>query len=219
LDGFAIGAQVALLWQHNANPSYKLASIPRYDDIVRTAVWAGSARAAGRWLAGDGGVLKIARRILEVGVAGSPVIGRRRGRSQHYCGGLDCGLLWWRSGNKKRTQNVSEYMLVLALCLVADFAFRTLRLPIFPFQRFPLLRIYIVHVQETFRLVWCSPRQQVNAPTCQLADCKLNSPICQSGNEPLWKRNTISKLPISFLFHHTVVWLGYSVYCVCCLFA
>ena len=25
---------------------------------------------------------------------------------------------WWRSGNKKRTQNVSEYMLVLALCLV-----------------------------------------------------------------------------------------------------
>jgi len=32
-----------------------------------------------------GGVLKIARRIWEVGVAGSPVIGRRRGgRSQHY---------------------------------------------------------------------------------------------------------------------------------------
>jgi len=26
-----------LLWQHNANPSYKLASIQRYDDIVRTA--------------------------------------------------------------------------------------------------------------------------------------------------------------------------------------
>jgi len=25
---------------------------------------------------------------------------------------------WWRSGNKKRTQNVSEYMLVLAVCLV-----------------------------------------------------------------------------------------------------
>jgi len=24
----------------------------------------------------------------------------------------------WRSSNKKRTQNVSEYMLVLALCLV-----------------------------------------------------------------------------------------------------
>ena len=48
LGGFAIGAQVALLWQHNVNPSYKLASIPRYDDIVRTAGWAGSARAAGR---------------------------------------------------------------------------------------------------------------------------------------------------------------------------
>jgi len=48
LGGFAIGARVALLWQHNANPSYKLASIPRYDVIVRTAGWAGSARAAVR---------------------------------------------------------------------------------------------------------------------------------------------------------------------------
>jgi len=28
------------------------------------------------------------------------------------------GFHWWHSGNKKRTQNVSEYMLVLALCLV-----------------------------------------------------------------------------------------------------
>ena len=41
MGGFAIGVRVALLWQHNANPSYKLASIPRYDDIVRTAGWAG----------------------------------------------------------------------------------------------------------------------------------------------------------------------------------
>jgi len=31
------------------------------------------------------------------------------------------GFLCWRSGNKKRTQNVSEYMLVLALCLVIVF--------------------------------------------------------------------------------------------------
>ena len=37
-----------MLWQHNANPSYKLASIPRYDDIVQTAGWAGSARVADR---------------------------------------------------------------------------------------------------------------------------------------------------------------------------
>jgi len=65
LGGFAIRARVALLWQHNANPGYKLASIPRYDDIVRTAGWAESARTA--------------RHIWEVGVAGSPVIGRRRG--------------------------------------------------------------------------------------------------------------------------------------------
>ena len=28
------------------------------------------------------------------------------------------GFHWWRSGNKKRTRNVSEYMLLLALCLV-----------------------------------------------------------------------------------------------------
>jgi len=73
-------------------------------------------------LAGDwrvtGGVLTIARRIWEVGVAGWPVTGRRRGRSQRYCGGLDCGFYWWRSGDTTRTQNVSVYMLVLALCLV-----------------------------------------------------------------------------------------------------
>jgi len=49
--GFAIGARVALLWQHNVNPNYKRASIPRYDDIVRTAA-AGRglrARLAGDW--------------------------------------------------------------------------------------------------------------------------------------------------------------------------
>jgi len=28
------------------------------------------------------------------------------------------GFHWWRSGNITRTQNVSKYMLVLALCLV-----------------------------------------------------------------------------------------------------
>jgi len=29
------------------------------------------------------------------------------------------GFQWWRSGDIRRTQNVSEYMLVLALCLVS----------------------------------------------------------------------------------------------------
>jgi len=52
-----------------------------------------------------GDVLKIARRIWEVGVAGWPVSGRRRERSQHYCGGLDCGLpmmaLWRHNANAK----------------------------------------------------------------------------------------------------------------------
>jgi len=33
--------------------------------------------------------------------------------------GWTAGFHWWRSGNITRTQNVSEYMLVLALCLVA----------------------------------------------------------------------------------------------------
>jgi len=28
------------------------------------------------------------------------------------------GFQWWSSGDIRRTQNVSEYMLVLALCLV-----------------------------------------------------------------------------------------------------
>jgi len=60
-------------------------------------------------LAGDwrvtAGVLKIVRRIREVGVAGSPVIGRRRGRSKHNCGGLDYGLplaaFWQQKANAK----------------------------------------------------------------------------------------------------------------------
>ena len=57
----------------------KLASILRYDDIVRTAGWAGSARVAGRRPAGDGGTPKTARRIREAGAAGPPATGRRRG--------------------------------------------------------------------------------------------------------------------------------------------
>ena len=114
LGGFAIGARVALLWQHDANPSYKLASIPRYDDIVRTldgvcvrcwsvtGGWQGRSQncapymASGRgWLAVDGGVLNIT------------------------AAAWTAGFQWWRSGNITRTQNVSEYMLVLALCLVS----------------------------------------------------------------------------------------------------
>ena len=113
LGGFAIGARVALLWQHNANPSYKLASIPRYDDIVRTAGWAGSARAAGRRPAGDGG-------RPQNRAAGPPPTGVVLNITAAV---LTAGFHWWRSGNKKRTQNVSEYMLVLALCLVKSICF------------------------------------------------------------------------------------------------
>jgi len=71
-----------------------------------------------------GAVLKIARHIWEVGVASSPVIGRRWGGGvlNITAAAWTVGFLWWRSGNKKRMENVSEYMLVLALCLV-DLAF------------------------------------------------------------------------------------------------
>jgi len=70
LGRFAIGARVALLWQH-ANPSYKLASIPRYGDSANTrrglrVLLAGDGGAFSKlrgWLAGDwplmGGVLNI----------------------------------------------------------------------------------------------------------------------------------------------------------------
>ena len=73
-------------------------------------------------LAGDWrvtvGVLKIARRIWEVGVAGWPVTGRRRGAFSTLLRGP--GLRASTGGvlATTRTQNVSEYMLVLALCLV-----------------------------------------------------------------------------------------------------
>jgi len=94
LGGFAIGARVALLWQHNANPSYKLVSILRYDDIVRTlggvcarcwpvtgafsklrAIYEKCARLAGRDLPSTGGVLNIT------------------------AAAWNAGFHWWRSGN------------------------------------------------------------------------------------------------------------------------
>jgi len=96
--------------------------MPRYDNIVRTAGWAGSARAADRWLADDG----------ERSQNCAPYMGSGRGwlaGDWPSTGGVlnitaaawTSGFLWWRSGNKKRTQNVSEYMLVLALCLVIHY--------------------------------------------------------------------------------------------------
>jgi len=57
-----------------------------------------------------------ARRIWEVGAAGWPVTG---GVVNITAAAWTPGFQWWRSGNITRTQNVSEYMLVLALCLVS----------------------------------------------------------------------------------------------------
>ena len=90
MGGFAIGAGVALLWQHNANPSSKLASIPRYDGIVRTAGWAGSARVAGGRRSGD--APKTARRKRQAGRPARRRLAPDWGRSQHYCSSLECGL-------------------------------------------------------------------------------------------------------------------------------
>jgi len=94
LGGFVIGARVALLWQHNANYSYKLASIPRYDDIII----ANARRGVRALLTGD-------RRVMG---AFSTLLRRPGPRASQ----------WWRSGDITRTQNVSQYMLVLAVCLV-----------------------------------------------------------------------------------------------------
>jgi len=52
---------------------------------------------AGRWLDVDGGVLNITAAVWTA------------------------GFQWWRSGNITQTQNVREYMLVLAVCLVFDY--------------------------------------------------------------------------------------------------
>ena len=69
-----------------------------------------------------GVVLKIARRIWEVGVPGWPSTGGVLNMTAAAC---TARFQWWRSGDITRTQNVSEYMLVLAVCLVfngTDFA-------------------------------------------------------------------------------------------------
>jgi len=68
---------------------------------------------------GDGGVLIIARRISQVHVAGWLVTGRRRGGVLSITvAACTAGFQWWCSGEITRMQNVSEYTLVLALCLV-----------------------------------------------------------------------------------------------------
>jgi len=69
---------------NNTNPSYKLASILRYDDIVRTlgGVCARCWPAFSKLRAAYGKWSRLADRRLAVD----------GGRSQHYCGGLDCGL-------------------------------------------------------------------------------------------------------------------------------
>ena len=101
----------------NAIPSYKLASIPRYDDIVRTACWAGSARAAGRRPAGDGG--RPQNR--------APHTGSGRGRlagDRPPTGALSTLLL--QSGLRASTAGVlatnSEHKMLASTCLYSLYA-------------------------------------------------------------------------------------------------
>jgi len=94
LGGFAIDAWVVLLWQHNTNPSYKLASILRYDDIVRTL----GGVCARCWPVTSGwrGAFSKLRAVYG---KWAWLAGRRRGGVFYYCGGLDCGLsmmAFWR---------------------------------------------------------------------------------------------------------------------------
>ena len=72
------------------------------------------------------GILKIVRRIWEAGVARWPVTEHRRGGGvlSITAAAWTAGFHWWRSGNITRTQNVSKYVLVLALCLIYYFSVR-----------------------------------------------------------------------------------------------
>jgi len=86
---------------------------------VQTAGWAGSARTAGLWLAGDGGRSQNIAQYMGSGhvwlVGDWPSM---RGVLNITAAAWTAGFHWWRSSNITRVQNVSEYMLVLALCLV-----------------------------------------------------------------------------------------------------
>jgi len=104
LGRFAIGARVALLSQNDANPSYKLASITRYDDVVRTlgGVCTRCWSVTGGWRGAFSKLCAIYRKW--VWLAGQ-WLAVERGRSQHYCGSLDCGLpmvaFWRHNSNAK----------------------------------------------------------------------------------------------------------------------
>ena len=58
------------------------------------------------------------------------------------------GFHWWRFGNKKRTQNVSEYMLVLALCLVRS-CYAVVRVKPVPLMSSPMPSPLHYHATDT----------------------------------------------------------------------
>jgi len=95
-------SRVPAIWRHSANGRlggvctrcWPVTGGWRGPFSKLRAVYGKWAWLAGRWLAVDGGVLNIT------------------------AAARTAGFQWWRSGDITRTQNVSEYMLVLALCLV-----------------------------------------------------------------------------------------------------
>jgi len=91
------------------------------------------------------------------------------------------GFHWWRSGNKKRTQNISEYMLVLALCLV-----RTVEASHYTFGLFS---------QPAYLRASSSPVWRVRGKIIRSVLCNIVRNSCAQCNAHT----------------HTVVWIGFCL--------
>jgi len=115
-------------------------------------------------------------------VAGSPVIGRRRGAFSTLLRrpGLQAssdGVL----ATKKRTQNVSEYMLVLALCLVYYSEAGTGRAAYVPLPN-PLIMVYGL----LFACRWhCVPSTCKRLIGTEVPDCHGTRKMPLSGVAPI----------------------------------
>ena len=94
-----------------------------------------------------GGVLKIARRIWQVGVAGSPVIGCRRGHSQHY----------WRPGLRASSDGVlatkSERKMLASTCLYSLYAWLNTAIR---YQVLDYIYVYSIKFLRSKKLDWHS---------------------------------------------------------------
>jgi len=111
------------------------------------------------------------------------------------------GLHWWRSGNIMRTQNVSEYMLVLALCLVVSCNC------IFHTDSILLNRLRIGHSRLTHSCLLSGD----DSPTCQSCGIPLTVKLilveCANLRDVREKYFTVSSLADLFdrVDNHTVI--------------